>query len=131
MRSKEAASHGAQRALAKERKLQKPHGNYFDWTGITPGTKLYEAKQLWESLRVQKQSKEDRQKHVDQLFTIISGDIPNLVFEHSGSRFVQAAMKCGTAEQRMAIAKELQGRYIELAKAKYGKFLVEKILEYG
>ena len=31
----------------------------------------------------------------------------------------------------MAIAKELQGRYIELAKAKYGKFLVGKILEYG
>jgi pumilio homology domain family member 6 len=31
----------------------------------------------------------------------------------------------------MAIAKELQGRYVELAKAKYGKFLVGKILEYG
>jgi pumilio family protein 6 len=31
----------------------------------------------------------------------------------------------------MAIAKELEGRYIELSKAKYGKFLVGKILEYG
>jgi hypothetical protein len=31
----------------------------------------------------------------------------------------------------MAIAKELTGRYIELAKSKYGKFLVGKILEYG
>jgi pumilio family protein 6 len=31
----------------------------------------------------------------------------------------------------MTIAKELQGRYIELSKAKYGKFLVGKILEYG
>lgn len=40
-------------------------------------------------------------------------------------------MKYGSPEQRMAIAKELQGRYIELAKSKYGKFLVSKILEYG
>jgi len=40
-------------------------------------------------------------------------------------------MKYGSPEQRMAIAKELQGRYIELSKAKYGKFLVGKILEYG
>lgn len=40
-------------------------------------------------------------------------------------------MKYGTGEQRVAIAKELQGRYIELMKAKYGKFLVGKVLEYG
>ena len=40
-------------------------------------------------------------------------------------------MKYGSPEQRLTIAKELQGRYVELAKAKYGKFLVAKILEYG
>jgi hypothetical protein len=40
-------------------------------------------------------------------------------------------MKYGSPVQRMAIAKELQGRYVELSKAKYGKFLVGKILEYG
>jgi pumilio homology domain family member 6 len=62
---------------------------------------------------------------------VISGDIPNLVFGHSASRFVQAAVKYGSPEQRMAIAKELEGRYVELSKAKYGKFLVGKILEYG
>ena len=40
-------------------------------------------------------------------------------------------MKYGSSQQRLAIAKELQGRYIELIKAKYGKFLVGKVLEYG
>jgi pumilio family protein 6 len=40
-------------------------------------------------------------------------------------------MKYGSSPQRLAIAKELQGRYIELMKAKYGKFLVGKVLEYG
>jgi len=54
-----------------------------------------------------------------------------LVFEHSASRFVQTAVKYGNTEQRIAIAKELEGRYLELAKSKYGKFLVVKILEYG
>jgi pumilio homology domain family member 6 len=65
------------------------------------------------------------------LFRIISGAIPELVFGHSASRFVQAAMKYANTEQRLAIAKELKGRYLELAKSKYGKFLVVKILEYG
>ena len=93
--------------------------------------KLHEAKKIWESLRVKNQSKLSRQTQVDQLFSLINGDIPTLVFGHSASRFVQAAMKYGTTEQRLAIAKELQGWYIELAKSKYGKFLVGKILEYG
>lgn len=53
------------------------------------------------------------------------------MFGHSASRFVQTTMKYGAPEQRSAIAKELQGRYVEMMKAKYGKFLVGKILEYG
>jgi pumilio family protein 6 len=73
----------------------------------------------------------ERQAQVDELFDLIKGDIPNLVFGHSASRFVQTAVKYGSPDQRMAISKELQGRYIELAKSKYGKFLVGKILEYG
>lgn len=117
---KEVPVHAAQRALAKERKLQRPNA-----------PKLHQAKLIWESLRQRNQSKADRQAQVDELFSVIKGDIPALVFGHSASRFVQAAIKYGTAEQRMAIAKELEGRYVELAKGKYGKFLVGKILEYG
>jgi pumilio homology domain family member 6 len=119
-KQKDVPAHAAQRALAKERKLQKPHA-----------PKVHRAKQIWESLRQRNQSKEERQKLVDELFDVIKGDIPALVFGHSASRFVQAAMKYGNIEQRMAIAKELEGRYVELAKGKYGKFLVTKILEYG
>ena len=100
-------------------------------TRLISANKLFEAKKLWESLRLSKQSKSERQTQVDQLFKIIKGDIPTLVFGHSASRFVQTAVKYGTPEQRMAIAQELKGRYIELAKSKYGKFLVVKILEYG
>jgi len=98
---------------------------------LISAVKLHEAKKVWESLRVQKQSKEERQKQIDQLFKLIKGVIASLVFEHSASRFVQTAVKYGNSEQRIAIAKELEGRYIELAKSKYGKFLVLKILEYG
>lgn len=119
-KEKEVPSRAAQRILAKERKLQKPHA-----------PQLHRAKQIWESLRQRNQSKSDRQKQVDELFEVIKGDIPALVFGHSASRFVQTAMKYGSVEQRMAIAKELEGRYVELAKGKYGKFLVTKILEYG
>jgi len=118
--TKDTPAHAAQRALAKERKLQRPYA-----------PQLNRAKQIWESLRQRSQSKAERQQQVDELFEVIKGDIPALVFGHSASRFVQAAMKYGNNEQRSAIAKELEGRYVELAKGKYGKFLVTKILEYG
>lgn len=128
---KEVPAHAAQRALAKERKLSRPNGATSSRFDLMVANTIQEAKRIWETLRLQKQSKADRQKQVNELFTLISGDIPNLVFGHSASRFVQAAVKYGSPDQRLAIAKELKGRYIELSKAKYGKFLVGKILEYG
>jgi len=129
---KEVPAHAAQRALAKERKLSRPNGTLPCSLLLTLANKLADAKKIWESLRQQKGlSKQDRQTQVTELYNIISGDILSLVFGHSASRFVQTAMKYGSPEQRLTIAKELQGRYVELAKAKYGKFLVAKILEYG
>jgi pumilio family protein 6 len=127
----EPSGHIAQRALAKERKMSRPNGSTRHSTQLIKADKLHEAKKLWESLRRSKQSKAERQAQVDELFNIITGDIPSLVFGHSASRFVQTAVKYGSPAQRMAIAEELKGRYIELAKSKYGKFLVVKILEYG
>ena len=130
---KEVPAHAAQRALAKERKLSRPNGNIPTFSHkLIPAQKLSEAKKIWESLRQQKGlSKKDREAQVTELYNLIAGDIPTLVFGHSASRFVQTAMKYGSPEQRLTIARELEGRYIELAKAKYGKFLVGKILEYG
>jgi hypothetical protein len=113
-------SHAVQRALAKERKQSKPHFKT-----------LHEAKLLWESLRQQSQPKAEQQAQITQLFSLLQGQIPSLAFNHSASRLVQTAMKLGTKEQRGSIARELKGTYVELAKSKYGKFLVTKVLEYG
>lgn len=53
-----------------------------------------------------------------------------VIFKHDASRMIQTCLKQGNSEQRNAIAEELKGKYLELSKAMYGKFLVMKVLEY-
>jgi pumilio family protein 6 len=39
-------------------------------------------------------------------------------------------MKYGSESTRNTVANELKGTYVELAKSKYGKFIVKKVLKY-
>ncbi|KAB8527819.1 hypothetical protein FH972_025470 [Carpinus fangiana] len=114
--SKEA--HAAQRALAKERKLQKPNAD-----------SIQEAKKLWEKLRIKsKVPKEERQKMVADLFEIVTGRVQDFVFKHDSVRTVQCAVRYGSKEQQKQIAMELKGSYKDLAQSRYAKFLVGKLL---
>jgi len=61
---------------------------------------------------------------------MIMGKIGDLVLKHDASRVVQTLLKFGSKEQRGEVAKALKGKYAELAKSTYGKFLVCKILKY-
>lgn len=51
--------------------------------------------------------------------------------KHDATRIIQTALKYGNQEQRKMIAKELKGSYKELAKGRYSKFLIGKILVHG
>lgn len=72
--------------------------------------------------------KEERQKLVDELFTIITGRMRDFVLKHDAVRAVQCAIKYSTSAQRKQIAKELQGAYVQLAESRYAKFLIGKLL---
>jgi pumilio family protein 6 len=43
---------------------------------------------------------------------------------------IQTCLKKGNAEQRNQIVEELKGKYVELSKSMYGKFIVIKAIEY-
>ena len=90
---------------------------------------LARAKKLWERLRRKSHvPKEERQKLVDELFTITTGRIRDFVLKHDAVRAVQTAVKYSTPEQRKGIAWELKGAYAQMAESKYAKFLVGKLL---
>ncbi|KAL1634938.1 Pumilio y domain member 6 [Neofusicoccum ribis] len=114
-------SHQKQKQLVKERKMNKPLGD-----------ELYRSKKIWERLRMKSHvPKDERQKLVAELFSIITGRVKEFVFKHDATRVIQCALKYSTPDQRKMIGKELKGEYKALAESRYAKFLVGKILVEG
>ena len=65
---------------------------------------------------------------VKELFGIIDGRVKDFVFKHDAVRVIQTAIKYGTPDQKKQIARELQGGYRALAKSRYAKFLIAKLV---
>ncbi|ORX64151.1 ARM repeat-containing protein [Basidiobolus meristosporus CBS 931.73] len=115
--SKEA--HEKQKTLKLERKAQKPHFEI-----------LSQAKKIWEKMRRKDVPKPEREKLISDLMALVKGRVVEVIFKHDASRVIQTCLKYGNPEHRNQIASELKGRYLELSKSMYGKFIVIKILHY-
>lgn len=114
-------SHAKQKKLAQERKAAKPLAD-----------EVQRSKKIWERLRRKSHvPKEERQKLVDELFTIITGRMKDFVLKHDAVRAVQTAIKYATVEQKRMIAQELKGTYPQLAESRYAKFLIGKLMVQG
>ncbi|KAH7031608.1 armadillo-type protein [Microdochium trichocladiopsis] len=114
-------SHLKQKAIAQERKANKPLAD-----------ELQRTKKLWERLRRKSHvPKEERQKLVEELFTITTGRMKDFALKHDAVRVVQTAIKYSTPERRRMIATELKGTYAQLAESKYAKFLIGKLMVEG
>ncbi|KAJ7773430.1 armadillo-type protein [Mycena metata] len=110
-------SHRAQKVLQEQRRAAKPHS-----------TLLADAKRVWSLANAKDVSATDRQKHIQELMSIIRGHVKDIVFKHDASRIVQTVVKHGRQKERDEIAAELKGKYKELAQSKYSKFLVTKLI---
>ncbi|KAI9249049.1 armadillo-type protein [Sporodiniella umbellata] len=91
---------------------------------------ITQAKKVWEQLRRGDISRDEQKQYMDKIMKIIGGKVQDVIFKHDASRIIQTCLKKGNAEQRNQIAEELQGKYSELAKSMYGKFIVMKAIEY-
>ncbi|KAF2668104.1 ARM repeat-containing protein [Microthyrium microscopicum] len=119
--NKSRESHKKQKEQAAARKAAKPNAD-----------EIARAKKLWERLRLKSHvQKDERQKLLTELFEIITGRVHDFVFKHDSVRIIQCAVKYSTIARKKEIARELKGTYIELAKSKYAKFLLAKIITEG
>ncbi|CEI99960.1 hypothetical protein G6F70_001002 [Rhizopus microsporus] len=91
---------------------------------------ITQAKKVWEQLRRGDISREEQKQLMEKIMNIIGGKVQDVIFKHDASRIIQTCLKKGNAEQRNQIAEELKGKYLELAKSMYGKFIVMKAIEY-
>jgi pumilio family protein 6 len=114
-----AANRQAQKQLKNERKAQNPSYEI-----------ISEAKEIWETLRLKRNTKDERKQLMERLMKIIRGRVQEIIFKHDSSRIIQCAIKYGNQSQRSEIAKELKGKYVELSKSIYGRFIISRVLAY-
>ncbi|RKO96228.1 ARM repeat-containing protein, partial [Caulochytrium protostelioides] len=109
-----------QKELALQRKARKPN---FDL--------VQQCKAQWEILRQKELSDADRIASVSKLMTLCRGKVQALIFTHDARRIVQSLIKHAAPEQRREIFAELKGRWLDLACAQYGHFIVLRGLKFA
>ncbi|KAF7512421.1 hypothetical protein GJ744_001356 [Endocarpon pusillum] len=111
-------AHAKQKVLVQERKAVKPNAD-----------SIARAKKIWERLRRKSHvPRDERDKLITELFSIITGRVKDFVFKHDSVRVIQTAVKYGNLQQRRQIAQELKGEYRSLAESRYAKFLIAKLV---
>jgi pumilio family protein 6 len=105
--------------LKLERQAHRPHNEV-----------VQEAKKLWERVRRRDLTTEQRSAPLAQLFALLTGKFKEVIAKHDASRMIQTCIKYGNSEQRLLIATELKGAYPAIAKSRYGKHIVNRLLQY-
>ena len=102
-----------------ERQAHRPHNDL-----------VQSAKKLWEKVRRRDQPANERAGPMAELFVLLTGKFKEIIMKHDASRMIQTCVKYGSPAQRLQIALELKGIYAELAKNRYGKHIVKRLLQY-
>lgn len=89
----------------------------------------HKAKNMWEQLRRFDLPPEKRHQISTDLYGTIKGRAKELIYAHDTSRVIQCMMKYGSQEHKNAIFEELKDHIVEMAKSKYAKFCVRKMLK--
>uniref|UniRef100_A0A8R1XL68 CPL domain-containing protein n=2 Tax=Onchocerca volvulus TaxID=6282 RepID=A0A8R1XL68_ONCVO len=105
------------------RELRRKHKPYFDL--------VLQCKHLWEKLRCGKTNDTERKKLAAEIFGIIKGKVKELIFAHDTCRIVECVVTNGGSDVRSALFEELVPEIICMAKSKYARFFVMKMLKYG
>jgi len=90
-------------------------------------------KKMWEILRNSENEKE-KETNVNKILSKVKDEEKSLVdfaFAHDTTRVLQSCLQHGTKEQRRAIFEELKPRVPEMAKEKYAKNIIWKLIKYG
>lgn len=102
-----------------ERQAHRPHNDL-----------VQRAKKLWEKVRRRDLPTAERAVPLSELFALLNGKFKEVIVKHDASRMIQTCVKYGNPEQRLQIATELKGAYADIAKSRYGKHIVKRLLQY-
>ncbi|CAH8614979.1 unnamed protein product [Schistosoma margrebowiei] len=86
---------------------------------------------IWEQFRRDDVSKEKRFEFIQEVLKISKKVIPDLCMAHDTSRILEDCVKYGTESQRWQIFGEVHTNLVILAKSRYAKFVILKLIKYG
>jgi len=99
------------------------------------GTESYEnitaIKKLWGVARIHDMDAAKRVGVIKEMKALMVGHVKDLMFKHDLARVVQTILKFGRSEHGGFIIEELTPEVVDLAKSKYGKFIVNRMLKYS
>lgn len=90
-------------------------------------------KKMWETLRNSVNEKE-KEANVAKILKKVKDEEKSLIdfaFAHDTTRVLQSCLQHGTKTQRKSIFEELKPRVPEMAKEKYAKNIIWKLIKYG
>ncbi|KAF6773493.1 hypothetical protein AHF37_07916 [Paragonimus kellicotti] len=86
---------------------------------------------LFEVLRREDTEEQSRFEIIDKIMMHTRNKVVDLCFAHDTARIIECAIQHGTEVQRWNLFAELRGSLRLLAKSRYGKFILIKLLKYG
>eukprot|EP00775_Hariotina_reticulata_P010359 gene10359-10517_t len=89
---------------------------------------IQETVLLWEQLRPNQTTKEEKARLVSTILKKLKGNIPELANHHSASRVIQWCLKEGSAADKERLTNEIKSNIVELSKSKFGRFVVQKLI---
>lgn len=92
---------------------------------------IQRSKKIWEELRRFDVKKEKKIELCNELYDMVKDRMKEFCFAHDTARVVQCLIQFGSPEQREKVFEELKDDIPTMAKSKYAKFLVKKMLMYG
>ncbi|KAF5396024.1 hypothetical protein PHET_11359, partial [Paragonimus heterotremus] len=86
---------------------------------------------LFEVLRREDTEEQRRFEFIDEILKQTRNKVVDLCFAHDTARIIECTIQHGTEVQRWNLFAELRGSLRLLAKSRYGKFILIKLLKYG
>ncbi|XP_054260772.1 pumilio homolog 3 isoform X2 [Macrosteles quadrilineatus] len=89
------------------------------------------AKAIWEKLRGKNHTDEKKEALVNELFMLLKGQTPNIVFSHDMARVIQWMLKLGSPAIRSSLCEDLSSNTVAYLQSRYSSFCVKRALKYA
>ncbi|OPL20643.1 pumilio domain-containing protein, partial [Mytilus galloprovincialis] len=92
---------------------------------------IQRSKKIWEELRRHDVKESKKHELCTELMGFVKGTMKEFAFAHDTARVLQCLVQHGSPGQKDEVFEEVKDQICLMARSKYAKFLVKKLIVYG